>query len=50
MYLYLFHEKSKISKVSNDLKLKVEKQLGKPIKSIRSDRDGEYYNRHTEIE
>ena len=49
MYFYLLHEKSKVSKVFKDFKLEVEKQLGKPIKSIRSDRGGEYYGRHIEM-
>lgn len=49
MYLYLIHEKSEVPQAFKDFKTEVEKQLGKPIKSVRSDRGGEYYGRHTEM-
>ena len=47
MYLYLIHEKSESLNNFKDFKTKVEKQLGKPIKIVRSDRGGEYYGRYT---
>ena len=48
MYLYLIHEKSESLNKFKDFKTEVEKQLGKPIKIVRSDRGGEYYGRYTE--
>ena len=48
MYPYLIHEKSESLNKFKDFKSEVEKQLGKPIKIIRSDRGGEYYRRYTE--
>ena len=48
MYLYLIHEKSESLKMFKDFKIEAEKQLGKPIKMVRSDRGGEYYGRYTE--
>lgn len=41
-YLYLIHEKSQ----SLDVFKFVELQLGKKIKVVKSDRDGEYYGRY----
>lgn len=45
-YLYLIHEKSESLDVFKSYKLEVENQLGKKIKSVRSDRGGEYYGRY----
>ena len=45
-YLYLLHEKSQSLDVFKSLKAKVELQLGKKIKAIKSDRGGEYYGRY----
>ena len=45
-YLYLIHDKSQSLDVFKNYKAEVENQLGKRIKSIRSDRGGEYYGRY----
>ena len=45
-YLYLIHEKSQSLDVFKNFKAEVELQLGKRIKSVRSDRGGEYYGRY----
>ena len=45
-YLYLIHEKSQALDVFKTFKAKVELQLGKKIKAVKSDRDGEYYGRY----
>ncbi|KAJ9541594.1 hypothetical protein OSB04_028100 [Centaurea solstitialis] len=45
-YLYLIHEKSQSLDVFKDFKAKVELQLSKKIKAVRSDRGGEYYGRY----
>ena len=44
-YVELIHEKSDSL---NLFKAKVELQLGKPIKAVKSDRGGEYYGRYDE--
>ena len=44
-YLYLIKEKSDALDKFKVFKLEVEKQLGKAIKIVRSDRGGEYYGR-----
>ena len=49
MYLYLIREKFEVPQAFKDFKLEVEKQLGKPIKVVKSDRGGEYYGRHIEM-
>ena len=48
-YLYLIKEKSDVLDKFKVFKLKVEKQLGKIIKIMRSDRGGEYYGKHGEV-
>jgi transposase InsO family protein len=45
-YIYLIHEKSQSLDVFKNYKAEVENQLGKRIKSVRSDRGGEYYGRY----
>ena len=45
-YLYLIHEKSQSLDVFKNYKAEVENQLSKRIKSVRSDRGGEYYGRY----
>ena len=45
-YLYLIHEKSQSLDVFKSFKAKVELQLGKKIKTVKSDRGGEYYGRY----
>ena len=41
-YVYLVHHKSDSFEKFKEYRTEVEKQLGKPIKAIRSDRGGEY--------
>ena len=48
MYLYLLYDKSETLDAFKVYKTKVEKQLGKQIKIVRSDKCGEYYGRYTE--
>ena len=45
-YLYLIHEKSQSVDVFKAYKAEVENQLSKRIKSVKSDRGGEYYGRY----
>ena len=45
-YLHLIHEKFQSLDLFKSYKAKVENQLGKRIKSNRSDRGGEYYGRY----
>ena len=45
-YLYLIHEKSQSLDVFKTFKAEVELQLGKKIKVVKSDHDGEYYDRY----
>lgn len=45
-YLFLIHEKSQSLDVFKKFKAEVELQLNKRIKSVRSDRGGEYYGRY----
>ncbi|KAL5571599.1 hypothetical protein UlMin_021196 [Ulmus minor] len=45
-YLFLIHEKSQSLEVFKTFKAEVELQLNKRIKSVRSDRGGEYYGRY----
>jgi len=45
-YLFLIHELSQSMDVFKTFKLEVENQLNKRIKSVISDRDGEYYGRY----
>ena len=44
--MYLIHEKSQSLDVFKNYKAEVENQLSKRIKGIKSDRDGEYYDRY----
>ena len=46
--MYLIREKSEALDVFEIYKAKVENQLNWRIKSVRSDRSGEYYGRFTE--
>ena len=41
-YVYLIHHKSDSFEKLKEYRTEVEKQLGKPVKAIRSDRGGEY--------
>ena len=41
-YLYLMHQKSETYDKFREFRAEVEKQLGRPIKVLRSDRGGEY--------
>ena len=45
-YIYLIHEKSQSLDVFKKFKAEVENQLSKRIKTVRSDRGGEYYGRY----
>lgn len=47
MFLYLLHHKDEALDAFNIYKAEVEKQCRKQIKIVKSDRDGEYYNRYT---
>ncbi|RYE20620.1 MAG: hypothetical protein EOP45_10745 [Sphingobacteriaceae bacterium] len=48
MYLYLLRSKDEALDAFKVFKAEVEKQCGKQIKIVRSDRGGEYYGRYTE--
>ncbi|RVW83861.1 Retrovirus-related Pol polyprotein from transposon TNT 1-94 [Vitis vinifera] len=48
MYIYLLHNKNEALGAFKVFKAKVEKQCGKQIKIVRTDRGGEYYGRYTE--
>ena len=48
MYLYLLRTKDEALDAFKNFKAEVEKQCGKQIKIVRSDRGGEYYGRYTE--
>ncbi|RVW76356.1 Retrovirus-related Pol polyprotein from transposon TNT 1-94 [Vitis vinifera] len=48
MYLYILHSKNKALEAFKVFKAKVEKQCGKQIKIVISDRGGEYYGRYLE--
>nr|CAN74164.1 hypothetical protein VITISV_026444 [Vitis vinifera] len=48
MYLYILHNKNEALDVFKVFKAEVEKQYGKQIKIVRSDRGGEYYGRYLE--
>ena len=47
-YVELIHEKSESLNMFKAFKVKVELQLGKPIKAVKSDKGGEYYGRYNE--
>ena len=48
-YVYLISHKSEALERFKIFKTKVEKQLGKVIKIVRSDRGGEYYGQHGDL-
>ncbi|RVW43636.1 Retrovirus-related Pol polyprotein from transposon TNT 1-94 [Vitis vinifera] len=48
MYLYILHNKNEALEAFKVFKVEVEKQCGKQIKIVRSDRGGEYYGRYLE--
>lgn len=48
MYLYMLLNKSEALEAFKVYMVEVEKQCGKQIKIVRSDRGGEYYGRYTE--
>jgi hypothetical protein len=48
MYLYFLTDKAEALNAFKTYKVEVEKQKGKKIKIVRSDRGGEYYGRYTE--
>ena len=48
MNIYLLHNKNEALGAFKVFKAEVEKQYGKQIKIIRTDRGGEYYGRYTE--
>ena len=48
MYLYMLRSKDEVLEAFKVFKAKVEKQCGKQVKIVRSDRGGEYYGRYTE--
>ena len=48
MYLYLLHNKNEALDVFKVFKVKIQKQCGKQIKIVKTDRGGEYYGRYTE--
>ena len=48
MYLYMLYKKREGLDAFKIFKAEVEKQCGKKIKIVRSDRGGEYYGRYTE--
>ena len=45
-YIYLIHEKSESLDMFKAYKAEVENQLNRRIKTVRSDRGGEYYGRY----
>ena len=48
MYLYMLRSKDEALEAFKVFKAEVEKQCGKQVKMVRSDRGGEYYGRYTE--
>ena len=48
MYIYMLYNKNEALDAFKIFKAEVEKQCGKQIKIVRSDRGGEYYGRYTE--
>ncbi|RVX03485.1 Retrovirus-related Pol polyprotein from transposon TNT 1-94 [Vitis vinifera] len=48
MYIYLLHNKNEALGAFKVFKAEAEKQCGKQIKMVRTDRGGEYYGRYTE--
>ena len=47
MYIYLFHKKNEALGAFKVFKVEIEKQCGKQIKIVRTDRGEEYYGRYT---
>ena len=47
--MYLISHKSEVLERFKIFKIEVEKQLGKVIKIVRSDRGGEYYGKHGDL-
>ena len=50
MYIYLLHNKNETLGAFKVFKVELEKQCGKEIKIVRTDRGGEYYGRYVEDE
>ena len=48
MYLCMLHNKNEALDTFKVFKTEVEKQCGKPIKIVKTDRGGEYYGRYIE--
>ena len=48
MYLYLLHNNNKSLDAFKDFKAAVKNQCGKQINIVKTDRDGEYYDKYTE--
>ena len=48
MYLYMLHNKNETLDTFKVFKAEVEKQCGKLIKIVKTDRGAEYYGRYTE--
>ena len=48
-YVYLIKENVDVLEMFKVFQTEVEKQLGKVIKIVRSDRDGEYFGKHGEV-
>ena len=48
IYLYILHNKNEAFDAFKVFKAKVEKQCGKQIKIVKSDRGGKYYGRYLE--
>jgi hypothetical protein len=48
MYLYMLYNKNEALDAFKIFKAELEKQCGKQIKIVRSDRVGEYYDRYIE--
>ena len=48
MYLYMLYNKNEVLDAFKVFKAEVEKERGKPIKTVRTNRGGEYYGRYTE--
>lgn len=46
MYIYLLHNKNESLNTFKTFKVEVDKQCGKQIMIVRSDRSGEYYDRY----
>nr|GEW04356.1 putative zinc finger, CCHC-type [Tanacetum cinerariifolium] len=49
MYLFLINEKSESLEMFKTFKAEVKNQIDRKIKVVRSDREGKYYGRHTDV-